>query len=168
MFFQEVTREIYTRKIIMKKLLFALLIASTTHAYAQNWHVSTEPLFYAAKAPNVALDYVIQPSLSIGFQYSAIEWGEGGRNLSGLQAFYSRTDRITDDAEVLKLYVGLLSANTTLLGIETRDKPKPVYEILYGYRWKISDRFTVTILAGTWFTSEKIYPAFSVPIGYIF
>ena len=152
----------------MKRLILTLLLAGTIQAHAQDWHLSTEPIFYVAKAPNIALDYVVTPSLSIGFQYSALDWGEDSRNLSGIQAFYSRTGEISSDGEVLKLYVGLLSRNTTLLGIETKQDPVLVYEILYGYRWRFSDHFTVTVLGGTWFTTEKIYPAISVPVGFIF
>ncbi len=152
----------------MKRSFLVLLLAGALQVQAQDWHVNTEPVYFFAKAPNIALDYHVSPSLSIGFQYAALDWADGGRNLSGIQTFYSRTGEITKNSEVLKLYVGLLSANTTLLGIETKSDPVPLYEILYGYRWVFSDNFTVAVLAGTWFTSTKIYPGVSIPVGYVF
>ena len=152
----------------MKRLLFPILLACTLQVQAQDWHLNTEPVYFFAKAPNIALDRNISSSLSIGFQYSAIDWGTNGRNLSGFQAFYSRTGHLTQDSEILKVYVGLLSSNTTLLGIETKADPVPLFEILYGYRWSVSGRFTVAVMAGTWFTSTKIYPGISIPVGYAF
>lgn len=151
------------------KIFFFLFMALTfTRMNAQNWHFNVEPVYFFTKAPNVALDYNINSSVAVGFQYAALNWAENGNNLSGFQIFYSRNARLNKDSEVLKLYIGLLSANTTLLAIEAKEKPLPLYEVLYGYRWVFKEKFTVAVLAGTFFTSSKIYPSVSIPVGYLF
>lgn len=152
----------------MKKIFLILLFLSAAHSEAQNWHLSTEPVYFFLKAPNIALDYNISSTISLGFQYAALDWSENGNNLSGLQLFYSRKSQINSSSEILKLYVGLLSPNTVLLKMEAKEKPLPIYEILYGYRWVINGNFTVAVLAGTFFTSSNIYPSVSIPVGYIF
>jgi hypothetical protein len=145
--------------------IHVLLMACVAPAFAQDWHLDTEPVYFPAKAPNLALDYQISPSIALGFQYSALDWGKNGSNLSGFQMFYSRTGEIASSSEVLKVYVGLLSRETTLLKIEASDDPVPLVEILYGYRWVVKGNFTVAVLAGTFFTSKHIYPGLSFPVG---
>ncbi len=152
----------------MKGFILLLLILSSVPLIAQDWHLNTEPVYFFAKAPNLALDYHLSPSVALGFQYSALDWGKNGSNLSGFQMFYSRTGEITSSSEVLKVYVGLLSRQTTLLKIEAKDDPVPLFEILYGYRWVMKGNFTVAVLAGTFFTSKHIYPGVSVPVGLMF
>jgi hypothetical protein len=152
----------------MKKGIVVFLLLCASISRSQDWHLNAEPVYFFAKAPNIALDYNLHSSLSLGFQYAALDWGKNGANLSGVQLFYSRTSRITGSSEILKLYVGLLSSNTTLLNIEAKNDPLPLYEILYGYRWVTDGRFTVSVLAGTFFTSKNIYPAVSIPVGILF
>jgi hypothetical protein len=130
--------------------------------------LNAEPVYFFLKAPNIALDYNINSSFALGFQYSALNWANHGNNLSGFQFFYSRTGHISSSTEVLKLYVGLLSARTTLLKIEAKENPLPLYEVLYGYRWVMDGKFTVAVLGGTFFTSKNIYPSVSIPLGYLF
>ncbi len=152
----------------MKRVITLLLILYSTPSNAQNWHLNTEPVYFFAKAPNLALDYHLSSSVALGFQYSALDWGKNGSNLSGFQMFYSRTGEIATSSEVLKVYAGLLSRQTTLLKIEAKEDPVPLFEILYGYRWVMEGNFTVAVLAGTFFTSKHIYPGISVPVGYLF
>jgi hypothetical protein len=152
----------------MKKIFLSLLFLFTFRGEAQNWHVNTEPIYFFLQSPNIALDYNINPSIALGFQYAALNWANHGNNLSGFQLFYSRTSHINSNSEILKLYVGLLSPNTTLLNMEAKDQPLPLYEILYGYRWVMNGKFTVAILAGTFFTSKNMYPSISIPVGYLF
>jgi hypothetical protein len=152
----------------MRLSLIILIALTACGAHAQTWHLNTEPVYFFLKSPNIALDYTINSSVAIGAQYAAIDWAAGGRNLSGIQVFYSRTGEINASSEVLKLYVGRLSPGTTLLGIETKTSPIPLFEILYGYRWVSDGNFTIAVLAGTFFTSSKIYPGVSIPVGYIF
>jgi hypothetical protein len=145
-----------------------LLVLLTVHGEAQDWHLNTEPVYFFAKAPNLALDYTINSSLALGFQYSALDWAKNGSTLNGFQLFYSRTARIQSSSELLKLYVGRLSPRTTLLKIESGEHPLPLFEILYGYRWVSDGGWTVAVLAGTFFTSQHIYPSISIPVGYMF
>ena len=152
----------------MKSLIPAIILLLSIRAQAQDWHVNTEPVYFLAKSPNVALDVTVNSALAVGFQYAALDWARNGNNLSGLQLFYSRTAQITSSSEVLKLYVGLLSSRTTLLSIETKERPVPLFEILYGYRWVKDGKFTVAVLAGTFFTSKQVYPSISIPVGYLF
>jgi len=152
----------------MKKMHLAILLLLPVGAMAQDWHLNTEPVYFFAKAPNIALDYAVSRSLSVGFQYSALDWGKNGSNLSGVQVFYTRTAQIDQNSEILKLYAGLLSANTSLLNIEAKADPLPLFEVLYGYRWVFRGNFTVAVLAGTFFTSKHIYPGISFPVGYVF
>ncbi len=152
----------------MKRVITLLLILYSAPSNAQNWHLNTEPVYFFAKAPNLALDYHLSSSVALGFQYSALDWGKNGSNLSGFQMFYSRTGEIATSSEVLKVYAGLLSRQTTLLKIEAKEDPVPLFEILYGYRWVMEGNFTVAVLAGTFFTSKHIYPGISVPVGYLF
>lgn len=152
----------------MKYVTLALFILTSNCARSQQWHVNTEPVYFFAKAPNIALDYTVSNSIALGFQYAALDWGANGANLSGFQLFYSRTSDITSNSEVLKLYVGLLSSNTTLLKIEAKNDPLPLYEVMYGYRWVTEGRFTVSVLAGTFFTARNIYPSVSIPVGFLF
>lgn len=152
----------------MKVLLVGLLLMAAGRSEAQDWHVSTEPVYFFLKSPNVALDYKVSSSLSVGFQYAPLEWGDQGKNLSGFQFFYSRTSEIGSDSELLKLYAGLLSSRTSVLKIESGDDPLPLFEVMYGYRWVTESRFTTAILAGTFFTSRNIYPSASLAIGYLF
>jgi len=152
----------------MKKIFLSLLFLYTFQGEAQNWHVNTEPIYFFLQSPNIALDYNINPSIALGFQYAALNWANKGNNLSGFQLFFSRTSHINSNSEILKLYVGLLSPNTTLLKMEAKDRPLPLYEILYGYRWVMNSRFSVAILAGTFFTSKNMYPSISIPVGYLF
>ncbi|PKP39206.1 MAG: hypothetical protein CVT98_02755 [Bacteroidetes bacterium HGW-Bacteroidetes-15] len=149
----------------MKKIILGFIFLFTINCTAQDWHVNIEPVYFFVKAPNVAIDYNINSSFDVGIQYAALNWGENGNNLSGIQLFYSRTSGIKSNTEVLKIYIGLLSPNTTMLKIEAKENPLPVYEILYGYRWVIDGKFTVGILAGTFFTSKNIYPGISIPVG---
>ena len=149
-------------------MFFGLFLIISIQTSAQNWHLNIEPVYFFLKSPNVALDYKISSSLSLGFQYAPLNWGKNGNNLSGFQLFYSRKSQISSDSEILKLYVGLLSSNTTLLNIEAKEKPLPLYEILYGYRWVLTGNFTVAVLAGTFFTNKNIYPSVSIPVGYFF
>jgi len=152
----------------MKRILLSLLFLYTFHCESQDWHLNTEPVYFLLKAPNIALDYSIKPSFAIGFQYAALDWANNGNYLIGFQLFYSRTSQINSSSEVLKLYAGLLSPRTKLLRMETKDNPLPLFEILYGYRWVIDKKFTVSVLGGTFFTSEYIYPSVSIPVGYLF
>ena len=152
----------------MKRTLVALLFLYAVPSEAQDWHLNTEPVYFFAKAPNIALDYHINSSLALGFQYAALDWGKNGSNLSGFQLFYSRTSQITSSSEVLKLYVGLLSPQTTLLNMEAKEDPLPLFEVLYGYRWVMDGKWTVAVLAGTFFTTKHIYPGVSIPVGYVF
>lgn len=149
----------------MKKNILVFLLLFSSISYAQDWHLNAEPVYFFAKAPNIALDYNLHASLSLGFQYAALDWGKNGANLSGFQLFYSRTSRISSSSEILKLYVGLLSSNTTLLNIEAKNDPLPLYEILYGYRWVLHEKYTISVLGGTFFTSKHIYPSVSIPVG---
>ncbi len=153
---------------IMRTAIFSLLLLLTPHLQAQNWHLNTEPVYVLAKAPNLALDRNLGSSWAVGFQYSALDWAKNGSNLSGVQAFYSRTASIASDSEILKLYVGRLSPRTTLLKIEAKESPLPLFEVLYGYRWVKDGRWTIAILGGTFFTTSRIYPSVSVPIGWMF
>jgi hypothetical protein len=150
------------------RTILALLVLVSVSASAQNWHLNTEPVYFFLASPNVALDRTVSPSLAIGFQYAALEWAEGGRNLSGFQAFISRTGEIERSSEVLKLYAGRLSPGATLLKIEANSGPKAVFEVLYGYRWVNERRLTVAVLAGAFFTSDRLYPAMSIPVGWMF
>lgn len=146
----------------------AILVFVSVSASAQDWHLNTEPVYFFVASPNIAVDRTISPSLTIGLQYAALEWAKGGRNLSGIQAFYSRTGEIDRTSEVLKLYVGRLSPGGTLLKIEAGAGPKAVFEILYGYRWANEGRLTVAVLAGAFFTTDRLYPAVSIPVGWLF
>lgn len=152
----------------MKKLVISLLLLITVRCQSQDWHLNTEPVYFFLKSPNLALDRKVSASLALGFQYAALDWAHNGKNLSGFQLFYSPTSRISSSSEVLKLYVGLLSSNTTLLKIEAKDNPVLLCEVLYGYRWVMDGRFTVALLGGTFFTSRNIYPSVSIPVGYLF
>jgi hypothetical protein len=153
----------------MKSIFVGLLVfLFTVHCEAQNWHLNTEPVYFLAKAPNIALDYVINSSFALGFQYSALDWAKNGNTLNGFQLFYSRKAQIHSSSEILKLYAGRLSPRTTLLKIESDEHPLPLFEILYGYRWVSDGGWTVAILAGTFFTNHYIYPSVSIPVGYMF
>jgi hypothetical protein len=152
----------------MKTTFVGLVFLLTVHCEAQDWHLNTEPVYFFLKAPNIALDYGINSTLALGFQYSALDWAKNGSNLSGVQLFYSRTSHINASSEVLKIYAGLLSAHTTLLTMEAGEHPLPLFEILYGYRWVANDRWTIAVLAGTFFTSTRMYPSISIPVGYFF
>ena len=152
----------------MKNLVAGFLLMSVFQCQAQVWHLNTEPVYFFLKSPNLALDRKISASLALGFQYAALDWARDGNNLSGFQLFYSPSSRISSSSEVLKLYVGLLSSNATLLKIEAKDNPIPLCEVLYGYRWVMNSRFTIAVLGGTFFTSKHIYPSVSVPVGYLF
>lgn len=149
----------------MTRWLASLLVTVACSAQAQTWHLSAEPVYFLLESPNIAMDYTIGSSAAIGLQYAALDWAAGGHNLSGVQCFYSRTARISRSSEILKLYVGRLSPNTTLLGIEAKASPVALFEVLYGYRWVSTRRFTVAVLAGTFLTSARIYPSLSVPVG---
>jgi hypothetical protein len=152
----------------MKRIFLSLLFLYAFRCESQEWHLNTEPVYFFLKAPNIALDYNINSSLALGFQYAALDWAQNGSNLSGLQLFYSRTSQISSSSEVLKLYLGFLSRRTTLLGIEAKDNSLPVVEVLYGYRWVVDKKLTIAVLAGTFFTTKHIYPSVSIPIGYFF
>jgi hypothetical protein len=152
----------------MKIFFLFLIFGFLVQCEAQNWHLNTEPVYFFINSPNIALDYNINSSLALGFQYAALNWANNGNNLSGFQLFYSRTSHINSNSEILKLYVGLLSPNTKLLKIETKDHAFPLYDILYGYRWVMDGKFTIAVLAGTFFTSTNIYPSISIPVGYLF
>ena len=152
----------------MKRIFLSLLFLYTFRCESQDWHLNTEPVYFFLKAPNIALDYNIDSSLALGFQYAALDWAQNGSNLSGLQLFYSRTSQISSSSEVLKLYLGFLSRRTTLLGIEAKDSPLPVAEVLYGYRWVVHKKLTIAVLGGTFFTTKYLYPSVSIPIGYFF
>jgi hypothetical protein len=153
---------------LMKNTLVGLLFLLTVHGEAQDWHLNTEPVYFFLKAPNVALDYAINSSLAVGVQYSALDWAKNGSTLNGIQVFYSRTGQINSSSEILKLYAGRLSPRTTLLKIESGEHPLPLFEILYGYRWVSNGGWTVAVLAGTFFTSQHVYPSISIPVGYMF
>jgi hypothetical protein len=153
------------RVVTMKRGMVVLLFLCVNISSSQDWHLNTEPVYFFTKAPNIALDYNLHPSVSLGFQYAALDWGKNGANLSGVQLFYSRTSRIAGSSEILKLYVGLLSPNTTLLKIEAKNDPLPLFEILYGYRWVFDGKYTVSVLGGTFFTAKNIYPSVSIPVG---
>lgn len=150
------------------RTIAALLVFVSVSASAQDWHLNTEPVYFFLASPNIALDRTVSPSLAIGLQYAALEWANGGRNLSGIQAFYSRTGEVDRTSEILKMYVGRLSPGGTLLQIEADSGPKAVFEILYGYRWVNQGRLTVAVLAGAFFTTDRLYPAVSVPVGWMF
>jgi|GEM_PF-5374633 len=145
-----------------------LLIGYVPVSQADDFHMSTEPLYFLLEASNLALDYRLGESWSAGFQYAAIDGGRSGRNLSGLQFFYSRKARVFENSEVLKIYVGRLSPNTKLLGIETSNQAIPMLEFLYGYRWVFKKNLTLSIQTGVFFTEKKIYPGLSIPVGYMF
>lgn len=153
-------------RIILSTVLAVAL--GGTKAPGQDWHLNAEPVYFFLTSPNLALDYAFSPSLSVGFQYAAIDWADGGKNLSGFQAFYSPDGSIARSSYVLKVYAGLLSQNTTLLKIESGSEPIPLFEVLYGYRWVSDDGITVAVLGGTFFTSKTIYPAISIPVGILF
>lgn len=150
------------------RIILTFLIIVSVSASAQDWHLNTEPVYFFLGSPNIALDRTVSPSLAIGFQYAALEWAEGGRNLSGFQAFYSRTGEIERSSEVLKLYAGRLSPGATLLKIEANTGPKAIFEVLYGFRWVHERRLTLAVLGGAFFTSDRLYPAVSVPVGWMF
>jgi hypothetical protein len=152
----------------MRTMVFLILSVLAMPANSQTWHLNTEPLYFAVAAPNLAFDRHVSPSLAVGFQYAALDWGANGANLSGVQAFYSRTSEIGMDSEVLKLYVGRLSPGTSLLKIDATNGPKALFEVMYGYRWVTSNKFSIAVLAGTFFTTSQIYPSVSIPVGWMF
>ena len=152
----------------MRTTFLTFVLFLSTHLQAQSWHLNTEPVYFLAKAPNLALDRNLGHAWAVGFQYSALDWAKNGSNLSGVQAFYSRTSSIGSNSEILKLYVGRLSPRTTILKIETKEAPLPLFEVLYGYRWVKNGRWTIAVLGGTFFTTSRIYPSVSVPIGWMF
>ncbi len=148
-------------------LFFTLAIGSSAHA--QRFHANIEPLYFFVEASNLALDVQVIDSLSLGFQYAQLEGGRQGKNLSGFQAFYSiDQSNIHADTSLVKLYLGRLSPQTKLLGIQTAQSGEGLYELLAGYRWVWPNALTVSILGGVFFTSQKIYPSVSIPVGWLF
>lgn len=145
-----------------------LIMMLATGLRAQDWHVNTEPIYFLVGSPNIALDRSITSSVALGFQYAPLEWGSRGKNLSGFQLFIAPSGQLTESTNLLKVYAGLLSSRTTLLKIEAKEHPEPLGEILYGHRWVFQRKWTVAVLAGTFFTKSRIYPSVSVPLGYLF
>jgi len=149
-------------------LVALALVLVSQPARSQNFHLSAEPLYFLLDANNAALDYKISDSWSLGFQFAQIEGGREGRNLSGFQAFYSRKALLAENTEVLKLYLGRLSPHTQVLGIYSGSHGLWMAEILYGYRWVLRRRVTLSVQGGAFFTWQKIYPSISVPVGIFF
>ena len=152
----------------MRYLFFFILALSCRGVLAQHFHFSLEPLYYFAGAPNLAVDIKVFDSLTAGIQYSAIDGGQHGRNLSGIQVFYSPSSKIFEGSQVIKFYLGRLSPETKLLGIQSRESGEALAELLYGYRWVWPNAFTASVQAGVFFTKSKLYPSVSLPMGYFF